>query len=102
MMRGLHPNRTRGRKARREGGGNQDNPRDVQHIRSVPEYDEQFDSVSPSTMQPPSEPRDEHSIQSVPEHDEQRDREHEHNKQPDRVSLPHPLCQSARKMRMVW
>ena len=26
-MRGLHPNRTRGRKARREGGGNQDNPR---------------------------------------------------------------------------
>ncbi len=27
-MRGLHPNRTRGRKARREGGGNQDNPRD--------------------------------------------------------------------------
>ena len=26
-MRGLHPNRTRGRKARREGGGYQDNPR---------------------------------------------------------------------------
>ena len=25
MMRGLHSNRTRGRKARREGGGNQDN-----------------------------------------------------------------------------
>ena len=40
MMRGLHSNRTRGRKARREGGGNQDNPRDEQPIRSVFENDE--------------------------------------------------------------
>ena len=41
-MRGLHPNRTRGRKAWREGGGNQDNPRDEQPIRSVFENDENF------------------------------------------------------------
>ena len=41
----------RGRKARREGGGNQDNPRDEKSIRSVHEYDEQ-------------------SIRSVFEHDE--------------------------------
>ena len=39
-MRGLHSNRTRGRKAWREGGGNQDNPRDEQPIRSVFENDE--------------------------------------------------------------
>ena len=40
ILGGLHSNRTRGRKARREGGGNQDNPRDEKLIRSVPEYDE--------------------------------------------------------------
>ena len=39
-MRGLHPNRTRGRKARREGGGILTHPRDEQPIRSVPEHDE--------------------------------------------------------------
>ena len=39
ILGGLHSNRTRGRKARREGGGNQDNPRDEQPIRSVLEYD---------------------------------------------------------------
>ena len=45
MMRGLHSNRTRGRKARREGGGNQDNPRDEKFIRSVLEHDEQLEGV---------------------------------------------------------
>ena len=40
MMRGLHPNRTRGRKARREGGGILTHPRDEQPIRSFPEHDE--------------------------------------------------------------
>ena len=35
----------RGRKARREGGGNQDNPQDEQHIRSVLEYDEKLERV---------------------------------------------------------
>ena len=49
MMRGLHPNRTRGRKARREGGGNQDNPRDEQLIRSVFEHDEQLDRARLNT-----------------------------------------------------
>ena len=92
MMRGLHSNRTRGRKARREGGGNQDNPRDEQIIRSVLEYDEQF-------------------IQSVP-----RARCNLRASTPETDSLfktclnatlsliecPPPLCQSARKMRMVW
>ena len=56
MMRGLHSNRTRGRKARREGGGNQDNPRDEQPIRSELEHDEQFDRASSSTMKPLPEP----------------------------------------------
>ena len=45
MMRGLHSNRTRGRKARREGGGDQDNPRDEQPIRSVLEHDEHSERV---------------------------------------------------------
>ena len=56
MMRGLHSNRTRGRKARREGGGNQDNPRDEQPIRSELEHDEQLDRASSSTMKPLPEP----------------------------------------------
>ena len=45
ILGGVKPVRTRGRKARREGGGNQDNPRDEKHIRSVLEYDEQLDRV---------------------------------------------------------
>ena len=45
ILGGRYSNRTRGRKARREGGGNQDNPRDEQHIRSVLEHDEQFERV---------------------------------------------------------
>ena len=56
MMRGLHPNRTRGRKARREGGGILTHPRDEKFIRSVPEHDEQFDRASPSTPLTSSEP----------------------------------------------
>ena len=50
-MRGLNFNRTRGRKARREGGGNQDNPRDEKPLRSVPEHDEDFDIVSRTTYE---------------------------------------------------
>ena len=42
----LHSNRTRGRKARREGGGNQDNQRDEQPIRSVFEHDAHSERVS--------------------------------------------------------
>ena len=49
ILGGVKPFRTRGRKARREGGGNQDNPRDEQPIRSVLEHDEQFGRVPPNT-----------------------------------------------------
>ena len=56
MMRGLHPNRTRGRKARRKEGGILTYPRDEKHIRGVPEHDEQFDRASPSTPLTSSEP----------------------------------------------
>ena len=55
MMRGLRPNRTRGRKARREGGGILTHPRDEKYIRSVPEHDEQHDRALPSTTLTPSE-----------------------------------------------
>ena len=51
ILGGVKPVRTRGRKARREGGGILTHPRDEKFIRSVPEYDEQ-------------------SIRSVFEHDE--------------------------------
>ena len=40
ILEGRYSNRTRGRKARREGGGNQDNPRDEKLIRSVFKHDE--------------------------------------------------------------
>ena len=43
ILGGRYFNRTRGRKARREGGGNQDNPRDEQPIRSVLEHNKQLD-----------------------------------------------------------
>ena len=49
MMRGRYSNRTRGRKARREGGGYQDNPRDEKSVRSVLGYDEKIERVSLST-----------------------------------------------------
>ena len=103
ILGGLHSNRTRGRKARREGGGNQDNPRDEKLIRSVFKHDEKpirsvlepaealartrrRGSLTPmsevgnlfssmSTMQPLSEPpRDEQPIRSVLEHDETSER----------------------------
>ena len=45
ILGGLHFNRTRGRKARREGGGDQDNPRDEKFIRSVLEHDEHSERV---------------------------------------------------------
>ena len=45
ILGGRYSNRTRGRKARREGGGILTHPRDVQPIRSVFEYDEQFERV---------------------------------------------------------
>ena len=44
------PFQARGRKARREGGGNLTPPRDEKYIRSVFEHDEQPDRASPSTM----------------------------------------------------
>ena len=46
ILGGLHHNRTRGRKARREGGGANTSPSDEKPIRSVLEHDEDFDRVS--------------------------------------------------------
>ena len=46
------PNRTRGRKARREGGGNSNSPSDEQLIRSVFEHDEQLDRARLNTTNP--------------------------------------------------
>ena len=45
ILGGRYSYRTRGRKARREGGGDQDNPRDEQSIRSVLEHDEHSERV---------------------------------------------------------
>ena len=49
------PFQSRGRKARREGGGILTHPRDEQSIRSVLEHDEQFGRARLNTMNTPSE-----------------------------------------------
>ena len=49
ILGGVKPFRTRGRKARREGGGNLTHPRDEQPIRSVLEHAEQFDRACLNT-----------------------------------------------------